>query len=257
MNWTDCAQLYQRVLTDDGVCFTFNMFNWNDIYRDEYVFWLDVLKHEYVWTKPLLLLLYPIPRISDHFHSHPTAGNSSITKWSLDNGFDGGQETVYPRRSYHTDVGAGLVTIMRHYDEDTDKICRAPFQGYKLFLHSPNEPPNHLRHFQNIRISLEQYVMVGVMPHVVTTSDGLRGYDAQRRQCYYNSERYLRYFKAYTQSNCELECLANYTLTHCGCVRFSMPRKLEHQNDQILIRNVQETVQLICRQSIYTHLWHP
>lgn len=28
----------------------------------------------------------------------------------------------------------------------------------------------------------------------------------------------------YTQVNCELECLANHTLTKCGCVKFSMPR---------------------------------
>ncbi|KAL5291214.1 hypothetical protein ACFFRR_010555 [Megaselia abdita] len=28
----------------------------------------------------------------------------------------------------------------------------------------------------------------------------------------------------YTQTNCELECLTNYTLSKCGCVQFSMPR---------------------------------
>lgn len=45
-----------------------------------------------------------------------------------------------------------------------------------------------------------------------------------RRQCYFQDERYLRYFKVYTQSNCELECLTNYTLHKCGCVKFYMPR---------------------------------
>lgn len=45
-----------------------------------------------------------------------------------------------------------------------------------------------------------------------------------RRQCFFNSERYLRFFKHYTQHNCELECLANYTMKTCGCVKFSMPR---------------------------------
>lgn len=44
------------------------------------------------------------------------------------------------------------------------------------------------------------------------------------RQCFFNDERYLRYFKVYTQQNCELECLANFTLATCGCVKFSMPR---------------------------------
>lgn len=30
--------------------------------------------------------------------------------------------------------------------------------------------------------------------------------------------------KTYTQQNCYLECIANFTLKHCGCVKFSMPR---------------------------------
>lgn len=45
-----------------------------------------------------------------------------------------------------------------------------------------------------------------------------------RRQCYFQKEKYLRYFRSYTQSNCELECLTNYTLKSCGCVKFYMPR---------------------------------
>lgn len=44
------------------------------------------------------------------------------------------------------------------------------------------------------------------------------------RQCYFEHERYLRYFKVYTQANCELECLTNYTMFKCNCVTFTMPR---------------------------------
>lgn len=45
------------------------------------------------------------------------------------------------------------------------------------------------------------------------------------RQCYFNYERRLKYFKVYTQQNCELECITNFTLQTCGCVKFSMPRE--------------------------------
>lgn len=47
----------------------------------------------------------------------------------------------------------------------------------------------------------------------------------RRRQCFFNNERYLRFFKLYTQANCELECLTNHTLKECSCVKFSMPSK--------------------------------
>lgn len=45
----------------------------------------------------------------------------------------------------------------------------------------------------------------------------------QRRQCFFEKERILKFFNVYTQPNCELECLANYTVDLCGCAKFSMP----------------------------------
>lgn len=68
---------------------------------------------------------------------------------------------------------------------------------------------------------------MSVKPNMITTSSGLADYAPERRQCYFNDERQLKFFKVYTQSNCELECLANYTLKACGCVKFSMPRDSE------------------------------
>lgn len=67
-------------------------------------------------------------------------------------------------------------------------------------------------------------MVVSVKPNMITTSEGLADYAPERRQCYFNDERYLKFFKVYTQSNCELECLANFTLNRCNCVKFSMPR---------------------------------
>lgn len=46
-----------------------------------------------------------------------------------------------------------------------------------------------------------------------------------RRQCYFNDERYLRYFRSYSQSNCQVECLTNYTINKCGCAKFWMPSR--------------------------------
>lgn len=59
---------------------------------------------------------------------------------------------------------------------------------------------------------------------MMTTSEGLAKYPPNRRQCYFNNERSLQFFRVYTQNNCELECFANLTLKMCGCVKFSMPR---------------------------------
>lgn len=44
------------------------------------------------------------------------------------------------------------------------------------------------------------------------------------RQCYFDWENRLQFFKVYTQRNCELECLTAKTLRTCRCVTFAMPR---------------------------------
>lgn len=37
-------------------------------------------------------------------------------------------------------------------------------------------------------------------------------------------ERKLKFFASYTQTLCEFECLGNFTLKTCGCVKFAQPR---------------------------------
>lgn len=52
----------------------------------------------------------------------------------------------------------------------------------------------------------------------------IRELNTSRRNCYFNKERYLRFYKTYTPHNCQLECLSNYTVAKCGCGSYSLPR---------------------------------
>lgn len=90
-------------------------------------------------------------------------------------------------------------------------------------MHTPGDVAQVSK--QYFRIPFDQEVLISIRPKIITTSDGLKHYEPNRRQCYFQKERALRYFNIYSQSNCELECLANFTLSKCGCVKFSMPRK--------------------------------
>lgn len=106
-----------------------------------------------------------------------------------------------------------------------DYICRGPVQGFKILLHTPGEIPRVSK--QYFRVPLRQEVVVSVKPNMITTSDGLIEYAPDRRQCYFNNERHLKFFKVYTQSNCELECLANFTLGMCHTPLSSMLIKVK------------------------------
>lgn len=45
-----------------------------------------------------------------------------------------------------------------------------------------------------------------------------------RRSCYVEGEKNLKFFKIYTKTNCEHECLSDFMLDKCGCVEFFMVR---------------------------------
>lgn len=111
---------------------------------------------------------------------------------------------------------------MTMVQSDSDYFCRGPVLGYRVLLHSPDETPQMSENF--VQLSVDSKVLVGVRPNVMQTSDRLRSYAPNLRQCYFEAERHLQFYRVYKQRNCELECLANFTLGVCGCVKFSMPR---------------------------------
>lgn len=150
--------------------------------------------------------------------------NKNASHWNLEDGYnntDGNFSETYPFRVFGAGARAGLFALLRLFEQDLEYLCRGPVQGFKILLHTPGEVPQVSKHY--FRVPLLQEVLVSVKPQMITTSDGLRHYSPNRRQCYFNSERQLRFFKVYTQRNCELECLSNYTKSECGCVKFSMP----------------------------------
>lgn len=55
------------------------------------------------------------------------------------------------------------------------------------------------------------------------TDETVKVWSPQKRGCYFENERYLRYFRIYTKNNCERECDANNTYDICGCAQLSQP----------------------------------
>lgn len=148
-------------------------------------------------------------RLADDF-SH-LEHNDTAQNWTLEDGYSTNEATTYPRRVLGPGARAGLNIVLKLTEPDLDYICRGPVQGFKILLHTPGEIPRVSK--QYFRVPLRQEVVVSVKPNMITTSEGLADYEPERRQCYFNNERNLTFFKVYTQSNCELECLAEFTLS--------------------------------------------
>uniref|UniRef100_A0A6E8W5Z6 Uncharacterized protein n=1 Tax=Anopheles coluzzii TaxID=1518534 RepID=A0A6E8W5Z6_ANOCL len=191
----DCRDFFKETLTEAGICYTFNSLAADDLMRR------DQLHSEYEYM----------------------AENQSSKQWNMDEGYSSraGGDT-YPRRAFGAGRRAGLFVITKVQISDMDYMCGNSFQGFKVHLHSPVQYPRMVNEF--FRIPLSQEVSVSVEPLLFDTTANVRRYDPSRRLCYYNHERYLRYFKVYSKYNCDIECLSNYTLKTCGCVPFPLPR---------------------------------
>ncbi|XP_055590900.1 pickpocket protein 28-like [Uranotaenia lowii] len=100
-----------------------------------------------------------------------------------------------------------------------------PRNGYQVLIHPPDEAPT-LEHF-HYHLALGSSMTLTVKPQLTETAPALRSQRLEHRQCFFESERYLRYFKIYNQHNCMQECLVNFTYKLCGCVKFSMPRSAD------------------------------
>ncbi|XP_065361239.1 pickpocket protein 28 [Calliphora vicina] len=193
-----CNELFYKYLTDDGVCYSFNTLS-----PDE-VFTAEGLIEDFV------------------FDAEPR----NRTDWNVEDGYTLNSETeTYPHRVLGPGSKAGLDLLLSGIVEDFDNLCRGPVQGFKILLNTPGEVAQVSK--QYFRIPFGQEVLIAIKPKIITTSDGLKHYEPSRRQCYFQHERDLIYFQTYTQNNCELECLSNFTMYKCGCVKYSMPRNAD------------------------------
>ncbi|XP_058464040.1 pickpocket protein 28-like [Malaya genurostris] len=198
-----CDTLFYPTLTEEGICLTFNGLSSANMLR------LEQLEDRYL------------------------TGTFPTQDWSVEEGYSPEATfEAYPFRAgsgYSMGISVYLSNHLLHHDP----LCRGVTKGFKLLLHTPADYPQIAKKF--VRIPISQEVTIAVKPQMITTTYGLQGYTPERRQCFFNQERHLQFFRIYTQGNCELECLTNYTLQLCGCVLFSMPR-----NDSVTVCETNE-----------------
>lgn len=199
MDFTEDRKHFYEMFTNEGICFSYNLLDYKLLFN-------EIIDHS-----------QQMPRHRGRF--------KKSTNWSLEGGYQGFSRHSYPYRALASGIKGGLFFDLKSLVADVDLICGNTVDGFKVALHTPGEFPRLEQHF--FQIPFGQYVMLSVMPRVITTSENLRNYSPHKRQCYFDGEKPLKFFKMYTQSNCELECVTEYTKTLCGCVKFSMP----HSND--------------------------
>lgn len=185
------SDYFYETTTEEGICTTFNMLDQKDLYRKGIH---SSLKNPY----------------------HGTRSN-----WTLF-GYDTLKGETYPHRILGAGKKAGLTLQLAMKKTDINYACKTAINGYRMTLHTPGDFPRPSTQFYSIPFDASS--LVSVKLRVISTARTLRNYSPKVRQCYFHGEKKLKFFKIYTQSNCELECMAEFVYNECGCVRFSMPR---------------------------------
>ncbi|KAF9411727.1 hypothetical protein HW555_009556 [Spodoptera exigua] len=181
-NYMLCPDLFDKVVTSEGICYTMNSLAASDILR-----------------------------------------------------------TTRLQRDYPNRASPDVEVVLQEYHV-RDKLC-ATLLDLVYIQHPADLPQSSLYYYAVLN---SQVSSMALSFSILNSSDRLRSYDAEIRQCYFPDERYLKYFNIYTASNCMIECLSNITYQLCGCVNFYMPHSSSNrictQYDDNCVQNARETM---------------
>lgn len=196
-----CEKLFSKLITDEGVCYTFNMVDESELFNSS----LDAS------------LRFPIV--------------NEKSEWFLDKDYDSEKVKIYPRRAIGSGVELGLAVELKTRKSNLNPGCKRGIRGFRLSLHTPVEVPQMSKQFYSI--SFQKQTALSVSPKMIYSSKDIHDYSPISRQCYFSHEKELEFFKVYSKANCEFECRAKQILATCGCVKFSMP----HNNETKVCRH--------------------
>ncbi|XP_044260982.1 pickpocket protein 28-like isoform X2 [Tribolium madens] len=189
----DCAELFTPIFTDEGICYSFNILDRKDMFQKDVVWYK---KYQNVTSEPL--------------------------SYENDLGYLTSDVITYPSRALMSGADNSLQIEFHHVQYNTDLLCNKYYQGFRVLLHNPTEIPRPSKFC--FQIPLDEIVTASIEPQLIQTANSVRKYKPEKRNCYMGNDRQLKYFKIYTQQNCQFECWTNFTLNHCGCVHYFMPR---------------------------------
>lgn len=195
MRSVSCEKVFASVLTDEGLCCTFNAIH------------------------PKLMLRH---YDEENFIVSNANADDIYSTWEPESGYqsvDG--RSHYPRNIAGAGAQFGLsllldVDVVNYYCSSTSSY------GFKALLHSPIETPKITNFGFFISPGVESKVTA--TPKISEATDLIRRVPMQQRQCVFANENNLSYYRIYTKKNCESECVSKLTEENCGCTLYFMPR---------------------------------
>ncbi|EDV55604.1 pickpocket protein 28 [Drosophila erecta] len=189
----NCSQLFQQILTDEGLCCVFNF------QPPEYLY------------KPF----------SNNNRNLTNADGFESVMWDPESGYPAQlPPKYYPAPASGTGITLGFTAVLN--GEMGEYYCSSTNgPGFKVYFHNPIEVPkvkeagliSAIGYETNYRIEM---VRAEAVP-------AIRSISRDGRQCLFRNEKELIFYRIYTRLNCENECLAAFLYETCSCIPFDHP----------------------------------
>lgn len=141
----------------------------------------------------------------------------SSSEWTPERGYLS-ENSSYPFRAKRL---SSVAYHLKLKNADAENCCG--IKMFKIIPHLPSDIPTQL-HYNRFYLKYGEYFGIEFEAKSIRTDDTLRTISPDQRNCYFEGEKMLKFFKSYSRAHCNLECMANITLKKCGCVKFYMPR---------------------------------
>lgn len=115
------------------------------------------------------------------------------------------------------------------------------YTNSQILLHNPTETP--LVKEMGLTLQAGHETKFRIMPDKIDANENIRSIKPAYRQCVFNNENPLLYYRTYSRRNCEMECEAQLYLEKCNCIKYYMPRIYSNSSvcgikDDPCIRNI-------------------
>ncbi|TMW44538.1 hypothetical protein DOY81_010383, partial [Sarcophaga bullata] len=191
----NCSVIFNTVLTDDGLCCTFNALDPKFLLRN--------------YSEENLLL----PAMENHYVP---------IDWIPERGYpDKLPPHYYPRVSGGTGTRMGLTVILNVSSEEY-YCSKTKCVGFKVLVHNPAELPKISNY--GFLMTAGREARIPIEPIYQDAVPSIRSIRKSVRRCLFSDEGDLVYYRTYSRKNCELECEAKILMQKCSCVLYYLPR---------------------------------
>ncbi|KAH8388064.1 hypothetical protein KR093_011523 [Drosophila rubida] len=191
-----CSMIFKSVLTDDGLCCSFNALDPSFLFRN----YTDDARLE----------------------PEPESSLYEAIDWTPEQGYAARlPEFYYPRTSGGTGSRMGLTVVLNA--STTEYYCtKSMSNGFKVLVHNPAELPKVSNY--GFIVSSGREARIPIEPVYEDATPSIRSIKKSVRRCLFSDENDLTYYRTYSRKNCELECEAKLLLRDCSCVLYYLPR---------------------------------